>query len=721
MDNKNQFDWVDFYKEFAIKLKDYKNSRMDLISKIRLAYDSAHVELPTLEKDNQIVDIDPFTVFGLFNRTAIKQTSRVAIVSRLAGLFDIKAPVPTSFDGIPVLDNRNATFYYFVDARDEKDIDDLWNLFSCALSYAENQTPEKRAAVSTWFDKAIGKKGNGNSKITMGLFWINPDVFLNLDQRNTWYIYESGKLPDSIVNALPKIRTKLTAADYFGISNKVLSYLKSDSSQFNDLKELSFEAWRYSEQVNQERKQEKLKNESSSKGAAVADDNVEITHYWIYSPGDNASIWDECYDGGFMAIGWDGIGDLKQYASKDEMKTAMQNILDSRYSWKNAAHATWNFAYEMKPGDVVFAKKGMHTIVGRGVISSEYRFEPERNHYKNVRSVKWTHKGEWPHPGQAAMKALTDITAYTDYVEKLENLFESEITDEPEEPAIDYPIYDTAMFLEEVFMDKDSYETLVALVQTKKNVILQGAPGVGKTFAAKRLAYSMMGVKDPNRVMMVQFHQSYSYEDFIMGFRPSESGFELKRGAFYNFCKKAEIDSENEYFFIIDEINRGNLSKIFGELFMLIENDKRSVELQLLYSDEKFSVPSNVYIIGMMNTADRSLAMLDYALRRRFAFFEIKPGFESEGFREYRKNLGSEKFDRLINCVENLNSVITADESLGEGFCIGHSYFCNLKKATDQALSGIIEFELIPLLKEYWFDEPVKVKDWISNLRSAIK
>ena len=319
------------------------------------------------------------------------------------------------------------------------------------------------------------------------------------------------------------------------------------------------------------------------------------------------------------------------------------------------------------------------------------------------------------------MKTLTDITAYTDYVEKLNAMFVSDSVDDEEPPVMEYPTYDAEEFLEEVFMDVDSYETLVALVRNKKNVILQGAPGVGKTFAAKRLAYSMMGVKDPNRVMMVQFHQSYSYEDFIMGFRPSENGFELKRGAFYNFCKEAEIDSDNEYFFIIDEINRGNLSKIFGELFMLIESDKRGVELQLLYSDEKFSVPSNVYIIGMMNTADRSLAMLDYALRRRFAFFEMKPGFDTDGFREYRMGLVSEKFDRLINCVDNLNAAITADESLGEGFCIGHSYFCNLKKATDQALSGIVEYELIPLLKEYWFDEPVKVKDWISNLRSAIK
>ena len=457
---------------------------------------------------------------------------------------------------------------------------------------------------------------------------------------------------------------------------------------------------------------------------ALADEDVHTVRYWLYAPGEGSCMWDEFYTSGIMAIGWGEIGDLSKFDSKDAMKIKMREVIDESLSYKNAAHATWQFANEMKIGDIVFVKKGMHQIIGRGVVMSDYEYDNTRDdEYKNIRQVDWTHNGEWPHPGQAVMKTLTDITSYTDYVEKLNSLFEDETEEDAEDVEKTYPPYTKEDFLSEVFMPEEEYDKLSGILRIKKNIILQGAPGVGKTFVAKRIAFSMMGVKDVERVMMVQFHQSYSYEDFIMGFRPSTDGFELKRGAFYNFCKKAEIDGDNDYFFIIDEINRGNLSKIFGELFMLIENDKRGVSLQLLYSDEKFSVPKNIYIIGMMNTADRSLAMLDYALRRRFAFFEIKPAFTTDGFREYRMSLENEKFDKLIACVESLNNVISNDESLGDGFCIGHSYFCNLLPDTinDQVLSGIVEYELIPLLKEYWFDEPTKVKDWSSNLRSAIK
>lgn len=267
-------------------------------------------------------------------------------------------------------------------------------------------------------------------------------------------------------------------------------------------------------------------------------------------------------------------------------------------------------------------------------------------------------------------------------------------------------------------MSKEKYLTLKNLLKKKKNIILQGAPGVGKTYAAERLAYSIMGEKDKSRVMVVQFHQSYSYEDFIMGYRPSDNGFTLAKGPFYEFCKEAEPD-DREYFFIIDEINRGNLSKIFGELLMLIENDKRGKGIRLLYTNEQFSVPENVYIIGMMNTADRSLAMIDYALRRRFAFFEFEPAFDSEGFKKYQNKINNLKLDKLISRVILLNEEISDDPSLGSGFRIGHSYFLS-DDVNDEWLSDVVEYELIPLINEYWFDEPSKVRQWAEDLRGAI-
>ena len=449
---------------------------------------------------------------------------------------------------------------------------------------------------------------------------------------------------------------------------------------------------------------------------------MKDTDYWIYSPGDNACMWDEFYKLGIMGIGWDEVGNLKDFSSKEEIKERMKSVYDASYSYKNNAHCLWQFANEIKVGDIIFAKKGMHKIVGKGVVTSDYIFDDTRANYKQVRKVEWQYNGEWEHPGQAVMKTLTNITPYSDYVQKLLELFVDEAEDEAvQEAEIKYPPYSKDDFLEEVYMSEDTYDTLVELLDTKYNIILQGAPGVGKTFAAKRLAYSIMGAKDTSRVSMVQFHQSYSYEDFIQGYRPVDNGFTLVQGVFYKFCKAAEIDDERPYFFIIDEINRGNLSKIFGELMMLIESDKRGEKLKLLYKDEWFTVPKNVRIIGMMNTADRSLAMMDYALRRRFAFFDFAPAFSSDGFRQYLADKNNEKLEKLISMVENLNIAISNDESLGDGFRIGHSYFCTDKDITDSWLKAVVEFELIPLLKEYWFDEPTKVRDWSMNLRGAIK
>ena len=276
-------------------------------------------------------------------------------------------------------------------------------------------------------------------------------------------------------------------------------------------------------------------------------------------------------------------------------------------------------------------------------------------------------------------------------------------------------------FLEDVYMTEARYDHLVSVLQNKKNIILQGAPGVGKTYAAKRLAYSMMGKVDVDRIEFVQFHQNYSYEDFVMGYKPSGEGFELKNGIFYRFCQKAANQPGKEFFFIIDEINRGNMSKIFGELLMLIEKDYRGTKATLAYNGLPFAVPENLYIIGMMNTADRSLAMIDYALRRRFSFFEIEPGFDSDGFVKYCEGLQSETMNELISRVRELNKEIAADKSLGKGFCIGHSYFCGRDICTDEWLQSVVEYDILPMLNEYWFDEPAKIQRWENILRGVFQ
>ncbi len=449
-------------------------------------------------------------------------------------------------------------------------------------------------------------------------------------------------------------------------------------------------------------------------------DDEETIKYWMYAPGEMASNWQSNIKEGIMSIGWSEIGDLSIYSTKEEMKESFKAV-DDRWTYMNAAHATWQFANEMKIGDMVFVKQGMTKILGRGIVEGDYVYCSEKGEYCNIRKVKWMEIGEWEHPdGKAPVKTLTDITSYTDYVKKLLALFGDSVEGVEEVKVKNYDSYTKEDFLSQVYMDEEQYDTLTTLLLTNKNIILQGAPGVGKTYAAKRLAFSMMGEKDTDRVKMVQFHQSYSYEDFIMGFRPTATGFELRKGVFYNFCKQAEKD-DRPYFFIIDEINRGNLSKIFGELFMLIESDKRDVKLQLLYADEEFSIPSNVHIIGMMNTADRSLAMMDYALRRRFAFYDIEPAFTKEGFTTYKTKINNPKFDRLIDCVCRLNEVIEKDEILGAGFRIGHSYFCTNSIIDDMWLRNVVKYQLEPLIKEYWFDEPNKVREWTSNLRSAIQ
>lgn len=572
---------------------------------------------------------------------------------------------------------------------------------------------------------------------------------------------------------------------------------------------------------------------------------------WIYSPGEGARKWDECVAKNKMYLGWDDMGDFDLYETREDMRTRMKELYGEEKDYRNDSLATWEFTSEMNIGDVVFAKKGRGCIIGRGIVTGDYEYDKSRDEYRHVRSVKWDKVGEWTLKEPLAMKTLTNVTSYANYVENLNKMLESRM--EPEtasnywwlcaNPKIwsmtgwmvgeeqDYTLYNAAGnkrrvfqhfldarvgdkvicyeanptkqisglaviskesdgericfrkietlaspvdlsevksmpelanmeflvnpngsffhltekeymalldlireendsihpersiekytkadFLKEVFMAEKDFDTLRHLIRTKKNVILQGAPGVGKTFCARRLAQAMMGERDESRICLIQFHQNYSYEDFVMGYKPVGGAFELQKGIFYKFCMLAANHPDKEFFFIIDEINRGNLSKIFGELLMLIEKDYRGEKLTLAYKDEKFSVPGNLYLIGMMNTADRSLALIDYALRRRFSFFEMSPGFDSEGFKAYLEGKDNVRLNELVAQIKELNRQIVADDSLGKGFEIGHSYLCTKGEVTDEWLKEIVNYDILPMLREYWFDNRTEVDRWSKKL-----
>lgn len=821
----NAFSWTTFYSEFADKLLLFKDNRSGLLEYIKDGYDDLGIKYPFMDNGEPMDDICPFTVFGCFNK-GITEENKIALMKSLGSKLGVKSEVPTQFDGIPVLNNLKAWFFGYKRDRKSDDISNLWDLFEAAIGFADNPSDITRNAFIICYDK-VCKQLSIKWNITMGLYWIRPYSYLNLDERNRSYLigdsnpYAAKMLEISNFKQLPGAQAylklislckesfnrensrftsfpelshaawktvasettvkKVSSANFLKwfaplvnalrelggsgtpeqVRNQIISDLSLSDEVINETRgksgikkfdnEVAFARnylvyegfidksvrgiWKLTEKgmiapINEEIASEifykwteiNKQNRLGSSEYLIDNRNENEVRYWLYAPGEGSRFWDEFHAANIMGIGWEEMGDLKQYKTKDAMKSKMKELYGEEYSYMNQAHATWQFSNELQTGDIVYAKKGMHKIIGRGVVQSDYIYDPSRSEYTHIRKVKWTHNGEWDHPGQAAVKTLTDITSYTDYVQKLEALFLSDDIETalPEQKEILYHDYTDADFLGEVFIDADRYETLVNLIKVKKNIILQGAPGVGKTFAAKRLAFSIMSKRDTSRVMMVQFHQSYSYEDFIMGYRPTKNGFELAPGPFYQFCKTAQDDNERDYFFIIDEINRGNLSKIFGELLMLIENDKRGEKLRLLYSNELFSVPKNVHIIGMMNTADRSLAMIDYALRRRFAFFELEPAFDSEGFKAIMEEISHPKFTALVEQIKALNDFISKDESLGNGFRIGHSYLCTKEEITDEWLSTVIRYELLPLLNEYWFDEQPKIEQWTKKLCGAL-
>ena len=444
------------------------------------------------------------------------------------------------------------------------------------------------------------------------------------------------------------------------------------------------------------------------------DKNFKKNH-WVIACGINSNQWDNFKNNNLIAIGWDNLGDLSKFKSKQEI---FDKLKDERSEGdpdpRNDALCCYDFVNSMKVNDLVFVKKGTSKLVAYGKIIGDYKYDENLSEYRNIRSVEWINIKE-NEIDPITGKTLTNFNKYPETVEKYLKLMANDNNKDLELNE-----------LKDTFFSEEFFNNIIDTLKVKKNIILQGPPGTGKTFISKKLAERITGKKE--NIFSIQFHQSYSYEEFVVGFKPnSEGNFALQRGSLIQICEKAKQNENENFVMFIDEINRANISKVFGELLSLIENDKRGPEnaVKILYSenDINFYIPSNLYFICAMNTADRSLKMVDYALRRRFSFFEFKPEFDKPEFKNFLKdkNVNAKTIDRIVNNISKVNQQISDDNfELGDGYCIGHSYFCPKGNSSDsfgdQWYEQIIEYEIKPLINEYYFDKPDQAKELIDTL-----
>lgn len=662
--SQTQFSWIQAYAAIAQGIYGMRNDRPRLLELFKSIFsDETGLTFPMNTGAEELAVIDPFTFFATFNRGVSweKRSQIIRLVLDGLGRHDIAAP--SDYDGLPFVNNLKSWFFGGKQDRGENDIDNLWDLFCASMEYVESPEDQSRHTVMEAAFDIVRNQFCIKWNITIGLYWILPEYFMPLDARSRGYLAEQYGIKVK-GNALPTGEEYLTIMDAIrAATDKPFYEISADAYLWKPAPKTPW-GW-----------------------------HPNLTEY---DPGIDQDTWDTLLDDPaiFNMQARALLRRMMDAGGKATCSQLAEQYGDSADHYRNTA--IW-FAQRVSEKLNCSLWQGKYWPV---------LFYGKNTSKDDAGSFLWMIRPEL----EEALKSrdLSDVPLYAEPVRQVDPSTSAKKS------------YTDVQFLRDVFVSEADLVAMKGLLERKKNLILQGAPGTGKTFAAKRLAYAMMGEEDDSRIGFVQFHQSYTYEDFVIGYRPnSEGGFDIQPGIFADFCSRAARDSGRSYFFIIDEINRANISKVFGELLMLIEADHRGDSIELSLDRRRFTVPKNLYIIGMMNTADRGLALIDYALRRRFAFFDMKPALDAPGFQVMLQKANNKKLVALVDKVREVNTEIEKDQALGQGFCIGHSYFCVREGITDGDVHGIARFEIEPLIAEYWFDDQQKVRSLTDKLESV--
>ena len=428
------FSWIPSYEAIATALLDYQDRQEVLCEVVHDVIGERHEAM------------DPLTFFSMFNGKRRNRERRIEAVKKVLGTLGIDEQAPTDFDGIPL---TNPQRWRFWDGRPST-IKHNWELFRAALTFADSKGEQGREGLVRLFDVVhaqgnIGDAWTTSKSLTMALFWARPRVFLPLDNNTKTYL--GSRLGT-------RVPAPISGKEYLSLLEEVRG-VTSD-----DFPAISHASWA----------------DPFDAGGALGDADVDSVRYWLFAPGRRASLWDEYYERGLMGIGWHALGDLTTYASKAAVRSRLQEIDGSESHYFNAVQITWQFVHDVKPGDIVFAKRGHSEIIGRGTVVGDYEYDERAGRYPNLREVRWTHKGSWVIDRNLAIKTLTEVTDYTDLVTTLSALFvDADDGDEEEEPVADRPSYGRDEFLSQAYMSAAQYDTLVGVLRSKKNGSVQHA------------------------------------------------------------------------------------------------------------------------------------------------------------------------------------------------------------------------------------------------------